>query len=61
MEREKKKGFWASLFAPKSCSCSASVIEEVQTNKPTEKGKTNSSDNKKRTPPNNNKSSSCCG
>ena len=29
-KKEEKKGFWASLFAPKQSSCCGSVIEEVQ-------------------------------
>lgn len=33
-EKEKKKGFWASLFAPKACSCSCGdslIVEEEET------------------------------
>lgn len=33
-KKEKKKGFWASLFSPKPCSCSGSdspVVEEEKT------------------------------
>lgn len=29
-EKEEKKGFWASLFTPKSCCC-GSQIEEIKT------------------------------
>lgn len=32
-KNEKKKGFWASLFSPKSCSCSCGnnlIVEEVE-------------------------------
>lgn len=31
-KKEEKSGFWVSLFAPRSCSCSCggSMIEEVE-------------------------------
>lgn len=31
-EKKEKKGFWASLFSPKACSCSCgnSIIEEFE-------------------------------
>ncbi len=31
-KKEKKKGFWASLFAPKSCSCSCNENTIVEVN-----------------------------
>lgn len=33
-KKENKKGFWASLFSPKSCSCSCGnlIIEETEKN-----------------------------
>lgn len=36
-KKEKKKGFWASLFSPKpcSCSCSSSLIVEEDNKMPT--------------------------
>lgn len=34
-KKEEKKGFWASLFTPKSCSCCCgSEIEEVKEDAP---------------------------
>lgn len=33
-KKEEKKGFWASLFAPKPSSCCGSVIEEVKEDVP---------------------------
>lgn len=31
-KKEEKKGFWASLFTPKTCSCScgSNIIEELK-------------------------------
>ena len=31
-KKEEKKGFWASLFTPKTCSCSceSNIIEELE-------------------------------
>lgn len=29
-KKEEKKGFWASLFAPKSCCCCGPQIEEIK-------------------------------
>lgn len=31
-EKKEKKGFWASLFSPKPCSCSCgnSIVEELE-------------------------------
>lgn len=38
-KKEEKKGFWASLFAPKSCCCGPQ-IEEIKEEKKEEKSKT---------------------
>lgn len=51
-KKEEKKGFWASLFAPKPSSCCGSVIEEVKEEAP----KQNDTDkeekeNESKTPP----------
>lgn len=35
-KKEEKKGFWASLFAPKSCCCGPQ-IEEIREEKKEEK------------------------
>lgn len=34
-KKEEKKGFWASLFTPKTCSCScgSNIIEELEGDK----------------------------
>ena len=29
-KKEEKKGFWASLFAPKPCCCCGPQIEEIK-------------------------------
>ena len=52
-KKEEKKGFWASLFAPKPCGCSCgSQIEEVKEETPqqevTEKG--NDGNEREKTP-----------
>lgn len=36
-KKEGKKGFWASLFAPKSCCCCGPQIEEINEEKNEEK------------------------
>lgn len=39
-KKEEKKGFWASLFAPKSCCYCGPQIEEIKEDKKEEKSKT---------------------
>lgn len=39
MEKKEKKGFWASLFAPKSCCCCGPQIEEIKEEDDKEKQK----------------------
>lgn len=39
-KKEEKKGFWASLFAPKSYCCCGPQIEEIKEEKKEEKSKT---------------------
>ena len=49
-KKEEKKGFWASLFTPKTCSCSceSNIIEELEGDKEKqpEKPAENESENK---------------
>lgn len=51
-KKNEKKGFWASVFAPKpcSCSCGGSVVEEIEDgeekNAPQKKEKTSDDDKK---------------
>lgn len=60
-KKEEKKGFWASLFTPKTCSCSceSNIIEELEGDKEKqpEKAAENESENKSE----DGNHGSCCG
>ena len=62
-EKKEKRGFWASLFSPKPCSCSCgnSIIEELEeANGLSDEKKENGNKAKKETDKDNESSCGCC-
>ncbi len=60
-KKEEKKGFWASLFTPKpcSCSCGGNIIEEFEEKK--EKQPEEPAENEDGDENEDGNHSSCCG